>query len=363
MDNDKRNIDNAWQPIRRGRAAAAQNAQPAAEDTSGDESTGNTVLTKVANLLDDVTEQKHAANVTYHENTGTKGAELPPPKSVTPHRAPTRKPAVPKDHQGKDSPLQQTSSGLNSLSPGDQGAISIKGRSDGIAIEIGTGDWSTLVAQLDTRLEQAANFFRGGEVALNVGVRQLDERDLDSVRKVFHKYGLSLNLLRTASERTFEAAVNLGLSAALEGIDRADHVEAVSAASNLAGQRFFVFRGNLRSGQVLRKSESIVIIGDVNPGAQVVSTGDVLVWGRLRGVAHAGAEGNTQAIVCAMALEPTQLRIGSFIAVSPEQGRNNREQPNRDVPKTAEIAYIQDGALVVRPWNEAKRGFRSVFLK
>ncbi|MEZ4716772.1 MAG: hypothetical protein R2851_11895 [Caldilineaceae bacterium] len=66
---------------------------------------------------------------------------------------------------------------------------------------MGPGDWETLLGQLDARLEQAANFFRGGEVALHVGARQLDERDVDAVRKVLQKYALSLNLVRTASER------------------------------------------------------------------------------------------------------------------------------------------------------------------
>ena len=351
MASDAHTSDDGWQPAQPNKSSDSTRAQ------SGDEQPDDVMLTKLANLLDDVTEQNHVAQPTNHVNAVAEGADLPAPTPAMHKRAPKGPRGAPEQQQGKDSPLRQTSSGLNPSASGDHSAISIKGRADGIAIEMGPGDWETLLGQLDARLEQAANFFRGGEVALHVGARQLDERDVDAVRKVLQKYALRLNLVRTASERTFEAVVNLGYSAALEGAEQQDHVEAVVAESNIGGQRFFIFRGNLRSGQVLRKTESIIVIGDVNPGAQVVSAGDILVWGRLRGMAHAGAEGNLNAIVCAMSLEPTQLRVASYIAASAEQAR-----PTREPSKSAEIAFIQDNALTVRPWNEAKRGFRSVFL-
>lgn len=66
---------------------------------------------------------------------------------------------------------------------------------------------------------------------------------------------------------------------------------------------FFVYRGSLRSGQQLYRHEHIIeIMGDVNPGAQVASNGDILIWGRLRGLAHAGVEGNLNAIIAALDL-------------------------------------------------------------
>lgn len=351
MDNDEPTISEGWQP--------ARSAKPrdSAHNGSDDELPNDPMLTKLANLLDDVTEQNHVAPPTDRVKTSVDDDISPAPKSVAARRSPTQERSKPERRQGKDPSLRQSSSGFNPPASGEHGAISIKGRADGIAIEIGTGDWAILLSQLDARLEQAANFFRGGEVSLHVGPRQLDERELDALRKVLQKYALTLTQVRTGSDRTFEAGVNLGLSVALEGASREDQVEAVLADSNAAGQRFFIYRGNLRSGQVLRKRENIIVIGDVNPGAHVVSGGDILVWGRLRGMAHAGSEGTLGAIICAMSMEPTQLRIASHIVASSEQAR-----PTREPSKSAEIAFIQDNALVVRPWNEAKRGFRSVFL-
>jgi septum site-determining protein MinC len=88
----------------------------------------------------------------------------------------------------------------------------------------------------------------------------------------------------------------------------------------------------------------VVVVGDVNPGAEIIAEGDVLVWGKLRGLVHAGARGNSNAIVGALTLAPTQLRIGSLIARAPEDKRN------RNAP--AEIARIKDGRIVVEPWGK-----------
>ena len=78
-------------------------------------------------------------------------------------------------------------------------------------------------------------------------------------------------------------------------------------------------RRTIRSGQRLHYDGNVVIMGDVNPGAEVVCTGDILVLGALRGVAHAGAEGKVDATVFAFRLEPTQLRIAHVISRAPDE--------------------------------------------
>lgn len=78
-------------------------------------------------------------------------------------------------------------------------------------------------------------------------------------------------------------------------------------------------RGTLRGGQSLANVGHVVVIGDVNPGAEIVAGGDILVFGALRGVAHAGAQGDRTARVYALVLEPTQLRIATTIAAGAER--------------------------------------------
>jgi len=81
----------------------------------------------------------------------------------------------------------------------------------------------------------------------------------------------------------------------------------------------------------------------VNPGAEVIAEGDVIVWGKLRCVVHAGASGNENAIVGALVLAPTQLRIGGYIARAPDEKRSNNW--------SAEIARVRDGQIIVEPWS------------
>ncbi|HLV36917.1 MAG TPA: septum site-determining protein MinC, partial [Spirillospora sp.] len=78
-----------------------------------------------------------------------------------------------------------------------------------------------------------------------------------------------------------------------------------------------------------------------NPGAEVIATGDVIVWGRLRGNVHAGAEGDEDAVVCALDMTPTQLRIAGYIVTSPPEKRHN--------PRP-EVARVRDGQIVVEAW-------------
>ena len=102
-------------------------------------------------------------------------------------------------------------------------------------------------------------------------------------------------------------------------------------------------RHTLRSGQIERALEgNMVILGDVNPGAEVVAAGDIIVLGTLRGVAHAGALGNTSSVIFALNLLPTQLRIGRFITRAPAEQQQHQR---------AEIARVLEDAIIVEEYD------------
>jgi septum site-determining protein MinC len=103
-----------------------------------------------------------------------------------------------------------------------------------------------------------------------------------------------------------------------------------------------VVRRTLRSGQNVRHPGHVVIIGDCNPGAEIVAGGNIVVWGRVRGMVHAGAMGDEEAVICALDLAPTQLRIAGHIARSPE------EQRHQPIP---EMASVHEGQIVAVPWH------------
>ncbi|MBC5810566.1 MAG: hypothetical protein GIW95_06905 [Candidatus Eremiobacteraeota bacterium] len=101
-------------------------------------------------------------------------------------------------------------------------------------------------------------------------------------------------------------------------------------------------RGTLRGGQALQQLGNIVVIGDVNPGAELTASGDILVFGALRGTAHAGAQGDTTARVFALELAPTQLRIATLIAADAEL---HAREP--------EVAYVESDRIAIGPAQRA----------
>jgi septum site-determining protein MinC len=99
-------------------------------------------------------------------------------------------------------------------------------------------------------------------------------------------------------------------------------------------------RQTLRSGQTVSHKGHLVIIGDVNPGAEVMAEGDITVWGALRGIAHAGIGGNIQSEIRALKLQPIQIRIAHAIARAPDRPRV------RYASKVGpEVAKIVDGKI------------------
>lgn len=106
------------------------------------------------------------------------------------------------------------------------------------------------------------------------------------------------------------------------------------------------YKGILRSGTSLEFETSVVIIGDVNHGARVVSKGNIIVLGSLKGTAFAGACGNTNSFVIALDMKPTQIRIADIIARSPDK-------PVKDSEKEPKIAFLEDGNIYIEPLSKS----------
>lgn len=92
----------------------------------------------------------------------------------------------------------------------------------------------------------------------------------------------------------------------------------------------------IRSGVEIRHPGTVVIVGDVNPGGSIIANGDILVWGRLRGIVHAGAKGNSQSVIMTLQMEPTIIRIADQVARGPEK------PPAQFYP---EVAYVMDRGI------------------
>jgi septum site-determining protein MinC len=115
-----------------------------------------------------------------------------------------------------------------------------------------------------------------------------------------------------------------------------------------------MLRGRVRSGQRIETKRHIVILGDVNPGAELCSGGDVLVFGRLLGQAHAGAPGNDQAIIFALDFRPTQIQIGEYVAAGLEEGKPEGRAEFASVSARGILVqdYLKAGPFARIPWPE-----------
>ena len=154
------------------------------------------------------------------------------------------------------------------------------------------------------------------DVLVNSGDWLLRRDDLQRLQEVLRQRHLELLHLRTAEPRTVVAAVALGINVtAISG----QPLGLATVSSSLQANTTYVHEGPLRAGDRVEHGGNVVVLGDVNPGALIQAVGHVVVWGRLRGIAHAGAAGNTAARVAALQLEPQQLRIADVVALGPTE--------------------------------------------
>ncbi|MFZ1405724.1 MAG: septum site-determining protein MinC [Anaerolineae bacterium] len=244
-------------------------------------------------------------------------------------------------------------------------SVQIRGTSSGLVITLPNGDLVAVLAQLAERLQAMGSFVKGGRVAVEIGARALNEPDIADIGRLLEAHQVSLWALLSEHPPTRQLAANLGLAVDLAPPLRHNGNGQPAPAAGPppgvepvlhAGEDFsaLLVHGTLRGGQSIEHPGAVIVMGDVNAGAQVVAGGDVVIWGRLRGTVHAGAAGNRAAVVCALVLQPTQLRIGDTIGRAPDpigQRWRLHLRPSRPAP---EVAHVSDGAIMVEPWDQVK---------
>lgn len=205
------------------------------------------------------------------------------------------------------------------------------------------GEFETVLGQLRGKLTSAGDFFRGAAMVVDVGQRPLTAEHQEALRQLLEaEHGISLRELVTDSperRRSQEDPRAQARPAPPEG--EAQQPRTAQRPQQMEDSVLIVNR-TLRSGQRVYHDGTVLIIGDVNPGAEVVAAGDIVVMGAFRGVAHAGAHGAAHSIVAAVCLAPTQLRIAGCIGRAPDEGPEPRVQP--------EMALIRDGMVVIEPY-------------
>ena len=232
------------------------------------------------------------------------------------------------------------------MRPSDQtNNISFKGTREGLLITLGEGEWRDLVNELAAQLSRpsAQSFFKGARVILETGDRTIAVTELEELIALFAQHEMTLSSVM-GEPRTREAFSQMQAAAMPpppESLTQGNLQNEDDLPADAT--RPILINRTVRSGQVIRHSGTVIIIGDVNPGGEIIAEGDVFVWGKLRGVVHAGASGSESAMVGALLLAPTQLRIGGYIARAPDEKRSGSWP--------AEIARVRDGQIIVAPWS------------
>jgi septum site-determining protein MinC len=216
-------------------------------------------------------------------------------------------------------------------------SIGVKGIREGLLITLDEGEWSEVFPALLNHLDAQPDFFQGATAFVRLSSQPLHVADLAKLRGELADRGVSLRALLSDQPATISAAQSLGLEVALPASETRD----VPLETALNGTEAVLARQTLRSGNSIQYAGHVVVIGDVNPGAEIIAGGSVVVWGRLRGTVHAGAQGDESAVVCALDFAPMQLRIAGRIATSP---------PRQGEPHP-EMALLREGQLHAEPWK------------
>jgi len=221
----------------------------------------------------------------------------------------------------------------------DTSLVQIKGIRDGLLVSLGDAGWPVVQHALLERIEQQPAFFQGARLALDVGNQVLKTVELTELRDQLSERGILLWAVMSNSPMTENTAQILGLATRISK----PRPQEMQAAKGIDDETALWINKTLRSGTRIEFAGHVVVFGDVNSGAEVIAGGSVIIWGRLRGVVQAGAQGNRDAVVCALDLSPTQLRIAGEIAVAPE--RHGKSQP--------EIVRIKNGQLQAEAWTQS----------
>ena len=203
--------------------------------------------------------------------------------------------------------------------------VVIKGNKSGIRIVLDDAlPFPEILEEVEKKFKESSDFLGEAQVAVSFDGRKLTEEQ-EAILLECIKENSKLQVVCLIDEdKQREELFNQTLN------------EKLMAMNANSGQ---FFKGDLRSGQVMELETSVVILGDINVGAQVVSTGNVIVLGSLYGTVYAGAAGKENAFIVALKMNPMQIRISDVIARSSDE--------KQETPAEPQIAYLQDGAIYI----------------
>ena len=204
--------------------------------------------------------------------------------------------------------------------------LQIRGSKDGINAIIDMekfDNFDEMLSLLSTKLTAGKSFYKGSTIKITADFNRASELDIKKLKTVLFEEILIKDCI---IEENIEERIEESESKIFNGI--------------YEGKTKFL-KKTIRGGQLISYSGNIVIIGDVNSGAEVYAGGNIVVMGRIKGQVHAGVGGNKKAIISALSLQPELLQIGDIITIAPDDTQK---------PSYPEVAKIKDDTIIVEPY-------------
>jgi septum site-determining protein MinC len=221
-------------------------------------------------------------------------------------------------------------------------SIQIKGLRDGLLVSLDDAPWDDQLAALISQVDAQPSFFQGARLALDVSSQILHVNDLVDLRDKLSERGIYLWAVLSESPVTEQTSQLLGLATRISK-PRPEENRRFAVEDLGEGGALFVDR-TIRSGTRIEFAGHVVVLGDVNPGAEIVAEGNVIIWGRLRGMVHAGSKGNRESLVCALDFLPMQLRIADEVSAILDEPAPAKARP--------QVARINEfGKLQAEDWS------------
>lgn len=208
--------------------------------------------------------------------------------------------------------------------------IIIKGNKEGLNILLDLDKFNgfdDMLALLIEKLSKGKKFYKESTVYITTRLSDLGEEDASRLKEILLE----------------EIAVKEIIFQDIDSNDSIDSEELKVFTGIYEGRTKFI-RKAIRGGQTIRYAGNIIIIGDVNHGAEVYAGGNIIVLGSIKGNVFAGSNGNREAIIAAFSLQPEILKIGDVMAISPDSEK----------PMYPEVAKVKGNAIIVEPYLNNK---------
>ncbi len=215
--------------------------------------------------------------------------------------------------------------------------VQIKGIRDGLLATFIDAAWDDQCLALLAQIDERPAFFQGARLAMDVGSQVLKVNNLVDLRDRLSERNVSLWAVIGESPTTENTSQLLGLATRISKPRPEEQRHDV-----ITDDTALFINKTLRSGKRVEFPGHVVVVGDVNAGAEIIADGNVIVWGRVRGMIHAGAKGNRSATICALDLSATQLRIATEVSAM--------LKPQKD-PKPEVASINSEGHLQAELWR------------